>query len=863
MDSTKQREGQVPQEAAIINHWANSAIDPSDLLSSFQPFEAKISDINAYLTVTPNDTPESSRDGISEPNSKIEGGIGLDINVDIFDDSRMPFGISEFSNLFNQANSVEDLSMFDDEQQGVDFQSYVVPIDAAVLPFSCDTPLYSQQGSGPVGDRIPPTNFSCDYCPKAFSRQYELTPWDGSTASQMERIANSSTEMSTLGAPIQQTVRDSQSQESFSDAAHEKSQHLGSHISASSFETKSPKSNELQVYQVASSGNGYSSENPSEGNPPSCDHLQTSSTALREDNQTLTTYPTQSFRRLSLPTYDDKSVVKPMRNDDSDYGESEANGSVQDLYFSGFSAFPQKEFLFQEQVKDSLTQPVFSPMKQELIDRIMKEFWVMFNQESEAIQNRSPTALLVDSAEKENGNTDINSTGGEESSRNVVSSSFTGSINTSQKYTQNTLGRRRREEDDDQEQNNREERDPKRPRTLLSPPRNPDDSTKFACPYRKRDPRKYCVKHWRSCALTPQDTVARVKGHLYRHHRISPCQRCKVLFKDQNAVNVHLMQQIACERKDIEHIDGVTTEIFEKLRSKKKAQKDQTEADRWKDIYKSLFPNEMVPSPYFEEVQDDIILSPGSRELADYEDYCRRELPRRVRTALEEIVHNESQPMEESIRNQLINIIRDCQDLVFSSYRSSSAVAAAVVASVGTPSRNSTASEPPFIAPQGPTAMVLMSSDGTPERSLGHTESPFFQPPPPQTHLRSGLEVSDLQSNIITKAPDGSDPSDSGYSSNDWGILSRISSSNDTNDSSSLPNSEPHIVCSRPATANAQSTWDMDSGFDLNTGNVVTPSHGASTFDQSCLDYDSQSAEGDVWNSYLSNLGIEYPFSSD
>jgi hypothetical protein len=62
-------------------------------------------------------------------------------------------------------------------------------------------------------------------------------------------------------------------------------------------------------------------------------------------------------------------------------------------------------------------------------------------------------------------------------------------------------------------------------------------------------------------------------------------------------VNVHLMQQIACERKDIEHIDGVTTEIFEKLRSKKKAQKDQTEADRWKDIYKLLFPNEMVPSP--------------------------------------------------------------------------------------------------------------------------------------------------------------------------------------------------------------------------------------------------------------------------
>ena|ERR1700760_1592716 len=87
------------------------------------------------------------------------------------------------------------------------------------------------------------------------------------------------------------------------------------------------------------------------------------------------------------------------------------------------------------------------------------------------------------------------------------------------------------------------------------------------------------------------------RGHLYRHHRIFPCQRCKALFEDQDAVSLHLMQRNACERKDIEHSDGVTTEVFEKLRSKKKAQKDQTEADRGKDIYKLLFPNEMVPDP--------------------------------------------------------------------------------------------------------------------------------------------------------------------------------------------------------------------------------------------------------------------------
>jgi ATP-dependent helicase/DNAse subunit B len=115
--------------------------------------------------------------------------------------------------------------------------------------------------------------------------------------------------------------------------------------------------------------------------------------------------------------------------------------------------------------------------------------------------------------------------------------------------------------------------------------------------------------------LTPLETVARVKyiivflrlfssylltlhrGHLYRHHRIFPCQRCKALFKDQEAVNSHLIQPKGCELKDIQHADGVTAETVEKLRSKKKAQQDQTDTERWKDIYKLLFPNEIVPSP--------------------------------------------------------------------------------------------------------------------------------------------------------------------------------------------------------------------------------------------------------------------------
>ncbi|KAH9210188.1 hypothetical protein DL95DRAFT_413234 [Leptodontidium sp. 2 PMI_412] len=533
------------------------------------------------------------------------------------------------------------------------------------------------------------------------------------------------------------------------------------------------------------------------------------------------------------------------------------------MYFPGFSAFARQDVFSPDRVKQSLTRPVFSPMKQEFIDRIMNEFWVIFNQDNEAAQNSSPATNSIEPTETEMGGSFTNSAVAGESSQNVQPDAVVNSTDISQKSTQSTLGRRKREDDDDQDSNNKEGRSPKRPRMLLSPPRNADDSTKFACPYRKRDPRKYCVKYWKACALTPQDTVARVKGHLYRHHRIFPCQRCKALFKDQDAVNLHLMEQDVCERRDVEHVDGVTTEIFEKLRSKKKTQRDQTEADRWKDIYKLLFPNEMIPSPYFEEVQEDIILSPDSRELAGYEEHCRRELPRRVRAALEEIVNTESQPMEESIRNQLMSIIRDCQDRVFSSYRSSSAVAFSV-GSVPPASEDASASELPTMSSGEPMAMVSQPKEAIINRTFASTAPPFFRPPPPQFHLRSGLEVSDLQGNITSKAPAGSDPSDSGYSSIESGGPSGDSSCNHTSDNSSLPNSESDTLFSVKADANDQGIWDIDNRIDMNEYNSspVNPND-ASTFDQLWLDFNSQAAHCHAEDPYLSNLELDYDFPSN
>jgi hypothetical protein len=72
----------------------------------------------------------------------------------------------------------------------------------------------------------------------------------------------------------------------------------------------------------------------------------------------------------------------------------------------------------------------------------------------------------------------------------------------------------------------------------------------------------------------------------------------------------------------------------------------------------------------FEPLQDEapLALSPDSRDLVDYEEYPRRELPLMVNSEIEEAVRREMQPYRDSLIGNLVGIIQDCQDRVFHAY---------------------------------------------------------------------------------------------------------------------------------------------------------------------------------------------------
>jgi hypothetical protein len=120
----------------------------------------------------------------------------------------------------------------------------------------------------------------------------------------------------------------------------------------------------------------------------------------------------------------------------------------------------------------------------------MKDFWWIFNQECSAnIRTRAGSPSSSGST-----------------SANQGAKTSTGAAHANNENSQGA---------DDDDDGSREEgnQEPNRSRNGNRSKETRTQVKKFACPYRKYNPRKYCYlnRTWRTCALASFDTVARVK----------------------------------------------------------------------------------------------------------------------------------------------------------------------------------------------------------------------------------------------------------------------------------------------------------------------------------------------------------------
>lgn len=153
-ESTKHRtgsesKGDAQDSSVAFDPWASTTIDPNELVQSFKQFETgasgAISDMNVYRSLTPNDTPESSKDGLSEPNSDLSDGVGLDINLDLFDDQWMPFGPTYADALVdvNLMKNMDTTLTMEDKLDNPIAWDDLLESEAFDKPFVMDTTLFS------------------------------------------------------------------------------------------------------------------------------------------------------------------------------------------------------------------------------------------------------------------------------------------------------------------------------------------------------------------------------------------------------------------------------------------------------------------------------------------------------------------------------------------------------------------------------------------------------------------------------------------------------------------------------------------------------------------------------------------------
>jgi hypothetical protein len=132
---------------------------------------------------------------------------------------------------------------------------------------------------------------------------------------------------------------------------------------------------------------------------------------------------------------------------------------------------------------NTLIKPTLEQGKQALIERLTRQFWTNFHR----YQNQEYGL-------------DINS--------------GMSSVNTVDEVRFGSSSLKRGHEEDDVGPctfHNNDSSGPKRFRVTPSVSEVSEKLSKFACPYRKHDPKKYSVPNWGPCALTPLQTVARVK----------------------------------------------------------------------------------------------------------------------------------------------------------------------------------------------------------------------------------------------------------------------------------------------------------------------------------------------------------------
>ncbi|KAF5488252.1 hypothetical protein CGCF413_v012213 [Colletotrichum fructicola] len=169
---------------------------------------------------------------------------------------------------------------------------------------------------------------------------------------------------------------------------------------------------------------------------------------------------------------------------------------------------------------------------------------------------------------------------------------------------------------------------------ISSPPGEPEEPAQappLACPYLKHDPKTYSQR--RGCRGASFTSTHRLKEHLHRTHRQKPnCPRCRMTFSAEAEVREHLKSQSLCEVLEGVSVEGFDEVQEKQLKSKKRGRVVKSEQDKWREIYRILFPDSSeIPDPLYNLAFDDTTPTGAAQaDNQDVETIFKQPVPRKL-----------------------------------------------------------------------------------------------------------------------------------------------------------------------------------------------------------------------------------------
>ncbi|KAH6621498.1 hypothetical protein B0J18DRAFT_411241 [Chaetomium sp. MPI-SDFR-AT-0129] len=189
----------------------------------------------------------------------------------------------------------------------------------------------------------------------------------------------------------------------------------------------------------------------------------------------------------------------------------------------------------------------------------------------------------------------------------------------------------------------------------VNPKESPDDRSRFACPFAKHDPAKH--RHVKTCCGPGWEDAHRVKEHVYRAHSLkNVCPRCFSRFEKSESLQAHQRADAPCGLR-AKTWESIGEEQEKQLHARAKAH--SSEEDKWRDMYRVIFPGEKVPSPYYEN-DDSVSDSAATRQehMLQQFDFIRQQLPRVVRSHMEVYVHQMFEEFQNKANQKVVEIIQ-------------------------------------------------------------------------------------------------------------------------------------------------------------------------------------------------------------